>query len=165
MASQEGWASYRTDASCHVTYWVSEWPRVDVGPDFLGPLLLAGCCRRMSVVAGPVDPRRAVREAGSARTADLVDEQLRRRAGFISSARREREAVGVVRREEELAEGHAEYRFSGYVTVSAPDGAGVETACAEVERAAQRCHLELRRLYGRQEEAFAWTLPLGRGLV
>ena len=36
---------------------------------------------------------------------------------------------------------------------------------AEAEHAAQTAHLELRRLYGRQAEAFTWTLPLGRGLA
>ena len=113
----------------------------------------------------PVGPARAAREVEAARTADLADEELRRRAGFVTTARRRREAEGVVRREAELADGHAEYRFSGYVTVSAPDRAGLDAACAEVEQAASQAHLELRRLYGQQEEAFTWTLPLARGLA
>ena len=33
----------------------------------------------------------------------------------------------------------------------------------ETEQAAERAQLELRRLYGRQAEAFTWTLPLGPG--
>ena len=70
----------------------------------------------------------------------------------------------MLRREAELADGHADYRFSGYVTVSASDRMGLDTACAEIEQAASQARLELRRLYGRQEEAFTWTLPLGRGL-
>ena len=56
-----------------------------------------------------------------------------------------REAEGVCRREAELADGHAEYRFSGYVTVTAADREGLEAACVETEQAAQRAHLELRR--------------------
>ncbi len=35
----------------------------------------------------------------------------------------------LVRREIELADGHAQYRFSGYVTVSAPDPGALEEAC------------------------------------
>jgi hypothetical protein len=112
----------------------------------------------------PVDPQRAARQIGSARTADLADEELRRRAGFVPSIRRRKEAEGVLHRESELADGHAEYRFSGYVTVRGQDRQELESACAEVEQAARRAHLELRRLYGRQEEALTWTLPLGRGL-
>ena len=70
----------------------------------------------------------------------------------------------MIRREAELADGHADYRFSGYVTVTAADRDGLEAACAETEQVAERAHLELRRLYGRQAEAFTWTLPLARGL-
>jgi hypothetical protein len=148
----------------HATFWVAEWPRVDVGPDFLGPLLLGEGRRSVSLIMAPVGSERAEREVRSARTADTADRELRARAGFLASARRQREADGVERREEELAEGHHEFRFSGYVTVSGPDAETLATACAEVEHAAQSCRLELRRLYGRQLEALTWTLPLGRGL-
>jgi hypothetical protein len=113
----------------------------------------------------PVAPAQSVREAEAARTADLADEELRRRAGFLATARRRRQAEGVVQREVELADGHGEYRFSGYVTVSETDRAALDVACAEVEQAARQAHLELRRLYGQQEQAFTWTLPLARGLA
>jgi hypothetical protein len=113
----------------------------------------------------PVPPERAAREVRSARTADVADEELRSRAGFLPSARRGREADGVVQREAELAEGHAEYRYSGYVTVTAANPTELAAACIEAEQRAQASHLELRRLYGRQAEAFTWTLPLARGLT
>jgi hypothetical protein len=166
LAVDERWAMYRTDGAWHVTYWVEEWPRIDVGPDVLVPLLLGGQGRRTaSVVMAPVAPAQAIREVEAARTADLADDELRRRAGFLSTARRRRQAEGVVRRESELAEGHGDYRFSGYLTVTAADRSELDDACAEVEQAARRAHLELRRLYGQQEEAFTWTLPLARGLA
>jgi hypothetical protein len=95
----------------------------------------------------------------------VADEELRTRAGFLPSARRGREAEGVMRRESELAEGHADYRFSGYVTVTAADRDGLEAACVATEQAAQSAHLDLCRLYGRQAEAYTWTLPLARGLA
>jgi hypothetical protein len=165
VASDDAWSYYRTDESWHATYWIAEWPRLDVGPDFLLPLLVGGGRRTVSVIMAPVPSGRALREVRSARTADLADARLRDRAGFLPSARREREADGVTRRESELAEGHAEFRFSGYVTISAPDRPELDVLCAEAEHAGQTAHLELRRLYGRQGEAFTWTLPLGRGLA
>ncbi len=166
LAVDERWSMYRTDGAWHVTYWVEEWPRVDVGPDVLVPLLLGGQGRRTAaVVMGPVAPAQAVREVEAARTADLADDELRRRAGFLATARRRRQAEGVVRREAELAEGHGDYRFSGYLTVTAGDRGELDDACAEVEQAARRAHLELRRLFGQQEEAFTWTMPLARGLA
>ena len=165
MATDEGWARWRADAAWHTTYWISEWPRVEVGPDFLSPLLLATSgWRVVSVVLGPIPPARAAREAEAARTADMADEKLRQKAGFLTTARRQREAEGVIRRESELADGHAEFRFSGYIGVTAPTETELDVVCAEIEQAARQSNLELRRLYGQQAEAFTWTLPMGRGL-
>lgn len=164
MARDDGWSAYRADGSWHVTYWISEWPRLQVGPDFLTPLLVGPVRGGVSVIMAPVAPDRAMRQVRSARTADAADAELRARAGFLQSARRERESEGVVRREAELADGHQEFRFSGYVTVTADDRDQLHAACAAAEHAAQSAHVQIRRLYGRQEEAYTWTLPLGRGL-
>ena len=81
----------------------------------------------------------------------------RRPGASVSQRRRSR-------REEELADGHAAVRFAGYVTVSAQSDEELERHCSEVEHAAQMARLELLRLYGQQEEAFTYTLPLCRGL-
>lgn len=164
LAEEEHWGHVRAGGMWHATYWVADWPRVEVAPDFLAPMLVCGGRRTLSLVMEPVPPDRSSREVRSARTADAADEQLRSRAGFLPSARRGREAEGVMRREAELADGHAEFRFSGYATVHAADFDSLETACAEAEHAAQAAQLELRRLYGRQVEALTWTLPLARGL-
>lgn len=164
LGMREGWSALQLDGDWHATFWVAEWPRLGVGPDFLLPLLVGRGRRTVSMVAAPVAADRALREARSARTADLADAQLRSRAGFLSSARRDREAEGAVRREQELAEGHAEFRFSAYVSVAAGDEAALALACAELQQSAQAAHLELRRLYGRQAEALTWTMPVGRGL-
>jgi hypothetical protein len=164
LATREEWSQLLTEDAWHVTYWVAEWPRIEVGPEFFGPLLMGTGRRRVSLTMAPIAIDRAMRDVRSARTADLADEELRSRAGFLPSARRGREAEGVARREVELADGHIEYRYSGYVTVSAPDRDSLTAACAETEHAAQSARLELLRLYGRQAEAFTWTLPLARGL-
>ena len=84
--------------------------------------------------------------------------------GFIETARGRRQTEAVARREEELADGHAAVRFAGYVTVSARSAEELDRHCSEIEHAAQMARLELLRLYGQQEEAFTYTLPLCRGL-
>lgn len=164
LATEVTWGCLRTDGAWHATYWIAEWPRVDVGPDFLAPLLIGSVRRSVSVVMEPVSPSRAVRLVEQARTADIADAELRRRGGFLPTARRAREEALVTRREEELADGHASFRFSGYVTVTAPTRDALQAACEATEHAAGQCRLELRRLYGEQEQGFACTLPLGRGL-
>lgn len=165
LANETSWATHRTESTWHATYWVAEWPRVDVGPDFLSPLLLhSGVRHTMALTMEPISPVKAARDVQQARTADLADAELRRRGGFLTSARRGREAEAVTRREVELADGHAEYRFSGYVTVTARSAQALDTDCLRIEQAAGQARLELRRLYGQQGEAFTWTLPMGRGL-
>lgn len=164
LVTEARWSTVRADAAWHATFWIAEWPRVDVGPEFLGPLLLGTTRRALAVVMEPLSPSRAVREAERARTADIADAELRRRGGFLSTARRHREAELADRREEELADGHASFRFSGYLSVSAPTREQLETACDATEQVASQCRLELRRLYGDQERALGCTLPLARGL-
>jgi len=165
MGMAAEWSRLRVDDTWHATYWVAEWPRTDAGPDFLGPLLLSSEVRRsMAVVMEPLGPIAAARKVEQARTADIADAELRRRGGFLATARRRREEEILVRREIELADGHAQYRFTGYVTVSASDSDALEEACGRVEQGAGQAGLELRRCYGDQADAFMCTLPLGRGL-
>lgn len=165
LASATTWATHRTESTWHATFWIAEWPRVDVGPDFLAPLLLhSGVRHTVAVTMEPVSPLKAARDVQQARTADLADAEIRRRGGFLTTARRGKEAEAVTRREVELADGHAEYRFSGYVTVTAGSCEALDADCARITQAAGQARLELRRLYGQQDEAFTYTLPMGRGL-
>lgn len=158
------WAVLRTDATWHAVYWVSEWPRGDVGPGVLLPLLIGGGHRRtVSVTMAPLPPVSAVRRAERERTSGAADAELRRRHGFALTARARAEQDVRLQREAELAEGHAAYLFSGYVCVTAGDESSLEDGCTEVEQSAALAQLELRRVYGAQEEAWCCTLPIGRG--
>ena len=164
-ATETSWGAYHTENAYHATYWISSWPRIEVGVAFLSPLLLhAQMVRAVAVTIEPVSPLKAIREVEAARTTDIADRDLRGRMGFIETARGRRQTEAVARREEELADGHAALRFAGYVTVSARSAEGLERHCSEIEHAAQMARLELLRLYGQQEEAFTYTLPLCRGL-
>jgi hypothetical protein len=165
VGTETSWSHYRTDGAFHATYWISGWPRIDVGAAFLSPLLLhAQMVRAIGVTIEPISPLKAIREVEAARTTDMADRDLRGRMGFIETARGRRQTDAVARREEELADGHAALRFAGYITVSARTLEGLERHCSEIEHAAQMARLELLRLYGQQEEAFTYTLPLCRGL-
>jgi Putative type VII ESX secretion system translocon, EccE len=164
MAVEPAWEAVHVDATWHATYWIAEWPRVDVDPDFLGPLLFTPLRRSISLVMEPVPPNRAARQVAQARTADLADHELRRRGGFLTTARHHRERESVEARDDELADGHAQMRFTGYVTVTAETRDDLADACGAIEQAAGQARLELRLLYGEQDLAFACTLPVGRGL-
>jgi Putative type VII ESX secretion system translocon, EccE len=165
LQSEERWGYYRTNDVVHATYWIAEWPRIDVGPDFLAPLLVqTRSMRAVSVTMEPVPPLKAMRAVGFAKTADVADEELRQKLGFLGTAKRRNQADAVARREQELADGHADVRFSGYITVTADNPEALAEACGEVEHAAGQSRLELQRCDGEQELTFSYTLPMGRGL-
>lgn len=164
LAVEEHWAEVHAELSWHRTYWVAEWPRSRVGPDFLSPLLVGMGRRCFSVVMAPVPPERAVRDAESSRTAQVADAQLRAQGGFLETAQQRRRAEALEGRETELADGRGSFELAGYVSVSADDKPGLDEACAQLERGAGAAKLCLRPLFGQQKEALTWALPFGRGL-
>jgi hypothetical protein len=165
-ASDVQWDAYRTDGAVHRTYWVSQWPRLAVGPAFLSPLLLsAQVVRSVSITIEPVAPDRARRSVEAAVTAEEADEQLRLERGFRTTARRLKQHQAALRRERELAEGHQEVRFAGFVTVSGRDRAELQQACEIVEQAGHQSYLDLQPLWGQQDVGFTQgALPIARGL-
>ena len=165
LVTATAWSRYRVESAWHAVYWVREWPRAAVGADFMAPLLLqTHAVRTVSMVMEPIPPLRARREVEAARVADASDEQVRQRAGFVSSVRRRREQEQVVARERELADGHGDLRFSAYILVTGSSTEELDAACAEVEQQAGLARLELCRLDGDHDVAFTYCLPLGRGL-
>ncbi len=75
--------------------------------------------RTVAVTIEPVPYSLAMRRAEAAQTAEVAEEINRSRQGFVSTARIRRRQQAASRREEELADGHAEMRWVGYVRTSA----------------------------------------------
>ncbi len=165
LGTAETWDCYRSDGAVHSTYWIAGWPRADVSPMFMGGLLSrSSTVRTVAVTFEPIPPARSTREVETAVTRDRADRELRHRFGQSETARQRQAQEATIRREAELAAGHAEVRFSGFVTVSGRDREELRRASIEVLEHAARARLELRSLYGQQAEAFTFTLPLCRGL-
>jgi Putative type VII ESX secretion system translocon, EccE len=165
LGAREGWDHYRSDGAVHATYWIGAWPRINVSPMFMDTLLgHSSAVRSVSVTFEPLAADRSIREIEAAVTRDRADRELRVRFGQSETARQRQAAEATMRREAELAAGHGEVRLSGFVTVSGRDREDLHRACGEVLEHAARARLELHRLYGQQAEAFAFTLPLCRGL-
>lgn len=170
MARDERWSHIEADGAMHATLWIAEWPRIDVRATFLQPLLTSSrATRTVTMVMELVGPSRAIQQAERAVTENSTNESMRLRIGQRTTKRVEAKEQATSRREEELAAGHAEVRFSGYVTVSVPRGAGgvdeLEATVARVELEAKHALLRLERMWGQQAEAFTFSaLPLCRGL-
>lgn len=164
--AESRWDTYEADGTLHTTYWISEWPRVAVGPDFLSPLLIGGgTTRTVGVTIEPVPTAKALDDAEHAVTSEAADEEFRQRKQIRTTMRRRKIQQAVATREEELAAGWAEVRFAGFVTVSARSESELDSSCAEIEHAASQSRIVLRRMDGEHGEALTYTMPLGRGLA
>ena len=165
LGACEAWDHYRSDGAVHATHWVGAWPRIDVSPMFMDALLShSSAVRTVAVTFEPIPPERSTREVEAAVTRDRADHDLRLRFGQSETARQRQAEESTLRREAELAAGHGEVRLAGFVTVSGRGPDDLRRGCAEVHEHAARARLELHRMYGQQAQAFAFTLPLCRGL-
>ena len=167
MAAEPHWDHYRSDSGVHAVYWIAEWPSVPVEAAWIFPLIALGGVRRtVSLTAEPIAPSRSLREIRSQRVAKRADDAQRRRIGQVETAQDDEEAAALDRRERELVRGHTEYRFTGWITVTATDRDELEAACALVEQASVRSALEVRRVYGEVDQAFLrGALPLTQGVT
>ena len=166
LATSAEWAHSRVDGSWHRTYWIAEWPRLDVAPNWLEPLLLhAGGVRTFAIHYEPVPPSRSQRRVDRDSTRLAADEEQRSRAGFRIGARHRRAQSAVLEREAELVAGYAELEYAGFVTVSAEDVESLIRSCAEYEQVAAQSGLELRALEGRHDLGVVCALPVGRGIA
>ena len=166
MATENGWSEVRVDGTYHRTYWVAEWPRLEVGPSWLEPLVLhPGGTRTFSVHYEPVAPTRSQRRIDRDTTRLAADEEQRSRAGFRIGARHRRAEAAVLERETELVAGYAELEFAGFVTVSAADQEALDRSCAEYEQAAGQAGLDVRALDARHDLGLVCALPVARGLA
>ena len=164
-ASTGDWLAAGTSA--HATYWVAEWPRSDVHPAFLQPLLLGEATdRTVTLIAEPLPTGKALREIRRAKVEHVADAAQRARIGQIENEATRAEVADLERREAELVAGHGDLRFTGLVTVSADSPAELEQRCAAMETAAAQAMCEVRRLVGQQGVAHAAAcLPLARGVL
>jgi len=154
----------------HCTLWVAEWPRIDVRAVFLQPLLMrADTTRTVAVCMELVGPARAIRKAERAMTEAATEDSLRARVGQRTSQRQLQREHAAASQEAELAQGHANVRYSAYVTVSVPDSGPdardeLEAAVSRVDLQAKAAPLRLERMWGQQALGFTFALPLCRGL-
>lgn len=159
-------AHWAVGSTLHRSFWVAEWPRLDVGADWMQPLVLAaGAVRTLALVAEPVAPRRSHRAIERDATKLASDEEHRRAKGFRVSASHRRAQADVEEREFQLVAGFGEFTYAGIVSVAAGDVEALERACDDICQAAAGCGVWLTPLDFRHDQAVAACLPLARALA
>ena len=166
VAVTETWEGLRSDSGYHAVLWVCEWPRSQVYPGFLTPLLLSSGVRRsFSLICDPVRADVAARDIRRKKTEYISDAAQRAKIGQIEDAQQSAEYHDVLQQEADLTAGHGVLRYTGLLAISATTLDELDAAVAEIEQAAIQASCETRRLVGQQAQAFvAAALPLCRGI-
>ena len=164
LATEAHFNHLATDEQFIVSWWIAQWPSFDVTAELLSSLILGHEGRSVSIVVEPVAPSVALRRAQVARTSGAADDEVRRRGGFLTDRRREREVQHLERREGELIDGHSSLRFAGYASVKAESSEALAERVAATELAAAQIGIRLQRCQGDHLRGFAATLPLCGGL-
>jgi hypothetical protein len=166
VAIDEHWDHLRHDSAYSAVLWISEWPRIDVSPHFLHSLVFLQHVRKtISITVKPLGTNEALRAIRKEKVEYLTEAQQNARIGKIADFSSEQEYEDVLARERALVSGHADLRFSGFITVTANSRDELMAAVASAERGATQCGCETRLLFGQQSQAFvAGALPLGRAV-
>lgn len=166
VAVTETWERLRSDSAFHAVLWVTEWPRSQVYPGFLAPLVLSnGIQRVLALHYTPVRADQAARDLRKKKTELISDAAQRRKIGQVEDAGASAELGDVLQQEADLTAGHGVLRVTGLISVSAPTADGLDAAVAAIEQAAIQASCETRRLVGQQAQAFtAAALPLCRNV-
>ncbi len=163
LAVDVAWRHVRIDQALHRSFWIADWPRLEVPADWLATLLLhPGGIRTVTVVHEPVPPSRSRRAIDREVTRLTSDEDERVKRGFRVRAQHRRAESEVLAREAELVAGYAELRYAGFLTVTAFDRRALDEQAADWEQVAAQCGVELRALDGQHDLAVAAALPVGR---
>jgi hypothetical protein len=164
VAISEHWDSLRHDSAWSTVLWVSEWPRIDVPPDFLHPIIFApGVRRTLSVIARPRPCEEALRQIRKEKTEAVADQAQKARVGQVADLADAHEYEDLLNRERSVIAGHTDVEFTGLITVTAPSRDLLDAGRAAVLRAAAQAACDVRPLYGHQAQGFILAaLPLAR---
>lgn len=165
-ATERQWRAFLHDSAVSSTIWVHEMPRRPVQRNWLTPLLQQSDVRRaVTLVAEPLGVSRAERSINNQRLAAGGSIYAKAKHGLVVDARTRRELAAAERLDEEIAEGAGYFRYSMFVTCTAPDMASLRAAVTSVRRRLTRIRCASMVLYGEQDQGFyAAALPLARGL-
>jgi hypothetical protein len=161
---REYWDHIQHDTGFSTVLWISEWPRTEVVPSFLHTLIFEqGVRKSFSLVASPLSTAQAMRDIRRQKVEYVTDASQKAKFGQLADLSDAQEYSDVLDRERALIAGHTDFRFSGFVAVTAESRDQLDVAVSAMHRAITQCGCEARVLYGQQARAFTVAaLPLGR---
>ena len=161
-----------TDSGVHTTMWVHEWPRSDSPVGFLSPVVFArhpntgeAITHILSIVLTPVPVSKALKRIRDEKKVWRGNESLRAKRGADGSAADAADWKALEQQEQEIANGHGEFHYGAYLTITAPDEERLDQAIAGMRNALSRAGMEAQVLYCQQAEALMVNaIPIGLGM-
>jgi hypothetical protein len=161
-----------TDSGVHTTMWIHEWPRSDSPVGFLSPVVFArhphtgeAITHIFSIVLTPVPVSKALKRIREEKKVWRGNESLRAKRGADGSAADAADWRALEQQEQEIANGHGEFQYGAYLTVTAPDEERLDQAIAGMRNALSRAGMEAQILYCQQAEALLVNaIPIGLGM-
>ena len=165
VAVQEHWDYLRSDSAFHSVLWLTEWPRSQVYPTFLAPLILTpGIDRRLTLLYEPISTAKAMKQVQHDKTELISNAEGKVKLGQVANLADADELADALQREAEINAGHGDMAYAGMVVVSGPTLDDLTLAVGAIRQAAIQANCEARVLAGQQMQAFAAAaLPLTRG--
>ena len=122
----EHWSYLRHDSGFSTVLWISEWPRQNVAPNFLHPVLFAqGVRRSLSLVARPLGANEALKQIRKEKTEAVTDSAQKAKVGQILDLS---DAAGVRGRPRSRAVPHRRSRRRGVLRIPHGDAHRAETS-------------------------------------
>lgn len=161
-----------TDSGVHTTMWIHEWPRAAAPIGFVNDLVFArhpvdgsAISHIFTTVMTPVPINEAFKRIKNEKRTWRSNQRMKARRGEDDSAVDNADYQALQEQEDGLVAGHGEYRYGGYLTVTARTEDELEQAVAGVRNALSRAGMEAQILYAQQGEALLVNaLPIGLGL-
>ncbi|WP_417564146.1 SCO6880 family protein [Microbacterium sp.] len=161
-----------TDSGVHTTMWIHEWPRSDSPVGFLAPVVFArhphtgeAITHIFSIVLTPVPVSKALKRIRDEKKVWRGNEALRAKRGADGSAADAADWRALEQQEQEITNGHGEFQYGAYLTVTAPDQERLDQTIAGMRNALSRAGMEAQILYCQQAEALMVNaVPVGLGM-
>lgn len=158
----ESWNHVKIGETFTSVFWISSWPIVAVGGEFLSPLVLKGPIGlTLCVCLKPTQNHKALNKTERLKTEALASIELKSQMGITPKTTQIKQLEEIKHRLNELTDGHTEVIVHGFVILKAHSYEHLNTLINVTESAACESFLELRRLNGTHLEAYkAIYLPI-----
>ena len=169
---RENNAIVRTDSGVHTTLWIHEWPRAAAPVGFVNDLVFArhpvdgtAISHIFTAVLTPNPVAAALKRIRQEKKSWRANEKMRARRGDGGNAVDDADLRALEEQEIGLVQGHGEYSYGGYLTITAATETDLEQAVAGARNALSRAGMEAQILYAQQGQALLVNaLPIGLGL-